>query len=129
MTHLDEVESLLKRSREFLETASYQANNGFYDLAAFSLEQSLQLFLKAKLIQNGVEYPRHRGVRTLMEILIKVLTDETKTLLKGILDKYLLELGMLEDAYVSSRYLTREFRKEEIEKLKEAVEAVMRNVR
>jgi len=129
MTHLDEVESLLKRSREFLETASYQANNGFYDVAAFSLEQSLQLFLKAKLIQNGVEYPRHRGVRTLMEILIKVLTDETKTLLKGILDKYLLELGMLEDAYVSSRYLTREFRKEEIEKLKEAVEAVMRNVR
>jgi len=129
MTHVDEVESLLRRSREFLETAHYQASNGFYDLAAFSLEQSLQLFLKAKLIQNGVEYPRHHGVRTLMEILIKVLTDETKTVLKRILDKYLLEFGMLEDAYISSRYITREFRKEEIEKLKEAVDAVLKNVR
>jgi HEPN domain-containing protein len=128
MTHLDEVEHLLRRSREFLETAHYQTGNRFYDLAAFSLEQSLQLFLKAKLIQNGVEYPRHHGVRTLIEILIKVLPDETKTVLKEILDKYLLEFGMLEDAYISSRYITREFRKEEVERLREAVEAVIGNV-
>jgi len=129
MTHVDEVEHLLRRSREFLETAHYQVTNRFYDLAAFSLEQSLQLFLKAKLIQNGVEYPRHHGVRSLIETLIKILTDDTKTVLKEILDKYLLEFGMLEDAYISSRYITREFRKEEIERLRKAVETVIRNVR
>lgn len=129
MTHVDEVEHLLRRSREFLETAQYQTSNGFYDLAAFSLEQSLQLFIKAKLIQNGVEYPRHHGVRTLIEVLIKVLSDDAKTVLKDILDKYLLEFGMLEDAYISSRYIIREFRKEEIERLRKAAEAIIKNVR
>jgi len=47
---------------------------------------------------------------------------------KNMLDKYLLELGILEDAYISSRYLTREFKKEEVEKLRKAVEEVMKHV-
>jgi HEPN domain-containing protein len=43
--------NLLRRSRDFLETAEYQISRGFYDLAVFSLEQALQLFLKAKLLE------------------------------------------------------------------------------
>ncbi|MEM2882883.1 MAG: HEPN domain-containing protein [Candidatus Bathyarchaeia archaeon] len=41
-------------------------------LAAFSLEQSLQLFLKAKLLERGVEYPRTHSVRKLLEMLSEV---------------------------------------------------------
>ncbi|MBS7634061.1 HEPN domain-containing protein [Candidatus Bathyarchaeota archaeon] len=44
VTRREEEEHLLKRSRNFLETAEYQINKGFHDLAAFSLEQALQLF-------------------------------------------------------------------------------------
>ncbi|MEM2884650.1 MAG: HEPN domain-containing protein, partial [Thermoproteota archaeon] len=94
----------------------------------FSLEQSLQLFLKARLLENGVDYPRTHSVRTLMEVLSRVVKEELKAVLKEMLDKYLLELGILEDAYISSRYVTREFRKEEVEKLRKAVEETMKNV-
>lgn len=61
--------------------------------------------------------------------MIKVLSDDAKTVLKDILDKYLLEFGMLEDAYISSRYIIREFRKDEIERLRKAAEAIIKNVR
>jgi HEPN domain-containing protein len=47
-TRRGEEKSLLKRSRDFLETAEYQISKGFYDLAAFSLEQALQLFFEGK---------------------------------------------------------------------------------
>jgi len=128
MTHRDEVEYLLKRSGEFQDTAQYQTDSGFYNLAAFSLEQSLQLFLKAKLLENGVDYPRPHSVRILIEMLDKVIEEKHKIITKNFIDKYLLELGMLEDAYISSRYIIREFRKKEVEKLKKAVEAVIKNV-
>ena len=48
---MDEYAYLLKRSQEFYESAMMQFNKGFYGLAAFSLEQSLQLLLKAKLLE------------------------------------------------------------------------------
>lgn len=79
-------------------------------------------------MENGVDYPRTHSVRTLIEVLSRVVTEELSGKLKDTLDKYLLELGMLEDAYISSRYITREFRKEEVEKLRKAVEETMRNV-
>jgi len=128
MSRKDEADHLLSRSKEFLETANYQTDVGFFSLAAFSLEQSLQLFIKARLLENGVDYPRTHSVRTLMEVLSRVVTEELKVILKDTLDKYLLELGMLEDAYISSRYITRDFKKEEVAKLRRAVEETMRNV-
>jgi len=47
---------------------------------------------------------------------------------KNLLENYLLELGMLEDAYITSRYVMREFKREEAEKLMRVVEEVMKNV-
>ena len=58
-------------------------DRGFHDLAAFSLEQSLQLFLKAKLLAEGVEYPRTHSVRALLEILLKVVDENKKGVIKG----------------------------------------------
>lgn len=127
MSKRDEVEQLLRRSREFLETAKYQRDSGFYDLAVFSLEQSLQLFLKAKLLANGVDYPRIHSVRRLMRILPEV-AKENESIIRSLLDKYFLELGVLDDAYITSRYVTREFVKEEVERLLVVVEEVIRNI-
>lgn len=119
---------LTERAKEFLRTAEYQIKNGFYGLAAFSLEQSLQLFLKAKLLAMGVEYPRTHSVRKLLEILSEVAKEGQREAARGLLERYLLELGALEDAYITSRYVAREFRREEVERLKGVVEEVMRNV-
>ena len=46
MTRREEIEYLFERSRRFFESARMQASRGFHDLAAFSLEQSLQLYLR-----------------------------------------------------------------------------------
>ncbi|MEM2882884.1 MAG: hypothetical protein QXL35_06545 [Candidatus Bathyarchaeia archaeon] len=47
---------------------------------------------------------------------------------RGLLERHLLELGALEDTYITSIYIAREFRKEEVERLRGVVEEVMRNV-
>jgi len=47
---------------------------------------------------------------------------------ENLLTKYLLELGILEDAYITSRYIAREFRRGEVERLRVMVEEVVGNV-
>lgn len=110
---------------EFYDTALMQIERGFYSLAAFSLEQSLQLFLKAQLLKHGCGYPRTHDVRRLLELLAEV---SGRSELRELVSKHLLELASLEDAYITSRYVLREFRKEEVLKLKRAVDEVMRTV-
>lgn len=127
VTRKEEEKHLLKRSKEFLETAEYQTSKGFYDLAAFSLEQALQLFLKAKVLAEGVDYPRTHGVRALLEILSDLVPENKKSTIRSVLKKYLLELGTLEDAYITSRYIMREFTEQEVEKLTKAVKEIMKN--
>jgi HEPN domain-containing protein len=56
---VEEFEVLLRRSESFYVTALLQAERGMYDLAVFSLEQSLQLFLKAALLKKGLTSPEH----------------------------------------------------------------------
>ena len=128
MTKKEEEKNLLKRSRDFLETAEYQINRGFHALAVFSLEQALQLFLKAKLLAEGADYPRIHSVRTLLRMLSKLVPKNKKSTIETILENYLLELGLLEDAYITSRYAMREFTKQETEKLIKAVKEIMKNV-
>ena len=128
MTKKEEEKNLLKRSRDFLETAEYQINRDFHALAVFSLEQALQLFLKAKLLAEGADYPRIHSVRTLLRMLSKLVPKNKKSTIENILENYLLELGLLEDAYITSRYAMREFTQQETEKLIKAVKEIMKNV-
>ena len=125
MTKREEYEHLLRRSREFYETASLQLEKGFYGLAAFSLEQSLQLFLEAKVLERGVDYPRIHSIRRLLEILSEVVEREISNVLRELVDKYSLELASIEDAYITSRYIPREFRREEVLRLKGVIDEVI----
>jgi len=128
VTRKEEEEHLLGRSKQFLETAEYQIARGLYGLAAFSLEQALQLFLKSKMLTAGADFPRTHSVRTLLEILSDLAPEEKKASMKSMLNSYLLELGMLEDAYITSRYLPREIKRDEVERLMRVVKEVMENV-
>ncbi len=47
---------------------------------------------------------------------------------RELLNRYSVELGSLEDAYISSRYVAREYTREEVERLKRVVEEVERVV-
>jgi HEPN domain-containing protein len=125
MSKLEEYEALLKRSDGFLETALMQARAGMYDLAVFSLEQSLQLFLKATLLRVGSDYPKTHSIRRLLELLTEV-TGRSE--LRELASRYSVELGALEDAYISSRYIPRIYTKDEFERLRAVVEEVRSNV-
>ncbi|MEM4798949.1 MAG: HEPN domain-containing protein [Sulfolobales archaeon] len=85
----------------FFETAIIQIDRGFYDLAAFSLEQSIQLYLEACLLRLGVDYPRTHSVRKLLELIGNLSGREE---VKELLLRYAVEIGSLEDAYITSRY-------------------------
>jgi len=125
LTRTEEFESLLEKSRRFFETALIQSGRGFNDLAAFSLEQSLQLYLKAYLLRAGVDYPRTHSVRKLLELLAET-TDSNE--IRRLVSKYAVELGSLEDAYITSRYMTRQYFQEEVDRLRAVVEEVMQVV-
>lgn len=126
MTRYDEYMYLLERSRRFYETAVMQVDRGFYDLAVFSLEQSLQPFLKACLLKLGVDYPRTHSVRRLLEIMAKVTGSSE---IEDVLRRFSLELGALEDAYITSRYVTRDYTVDEVTRLRSVVDEVMSLVR
>ncbi|ABW02388.1 HEPN domain-containing protein [Caldivirga maquilingensis] len=128
MSSRDEINTLIRRARDFLATARYQFNNGIYDLAVFNLEQSLQLFLKARILEHGVQYPRTNSIRYLLKFLHDIAHDYEKPIISGILSKYLFELGVLEDAYINARYVPREYTREEAEALIKVVEEVMNSV-
>jgi len=88
----------------------------------------LQLFSKAKLLAEGADYPRTYSVRVLLEILSELVPEDKRSSVKKVLEDCLLELGMLEDAYITSRYLMREFTRQEVEKPADAVKEIIENV-
>ncbi|MEM0284999.1 MAG: HEPN domain-containing protein [Sulfolobales archaeon] len=126
MIKRDEVNSLLERSRRFYESALFQIEKGFYDLAMFSFEQSLQLFLKAALLSLGVDYPRTHSIRRLLELVHELTGDEN---VKELWVEHSVELALLEDAYITSRYVPRDFRVEEVTRVRGVVDRVIRVVR
>jgi len=79
-------------------------------------------------VDSGADFPRTHSVRALLEILSDLAPEEKKPSMRSMLNNYLFELGMLEDAYITSRYVPREFKKEEAERLMKLVKEVMKNV-
>jgi Uncharacterized conserved protein related to C-terminal domain of eukaryotic chaperone, SACSIN len=125
VARIEEYNYLLERSRRFLITAEMQIERGFYDLAIYSLEQALQLYLKACLLKLGVDYPRTHSVRRLLELIYRLTGSEG---IKRVLVDYAIELGVLEDAYITSRYIAREYSEEEARRVYHVVGEVMRVV-
>jgi HEPN domain-containing protein len=113
----EEIEKLFERSRKFKDAAEFHFSRGDYDLAVFNIEQSLQLFLKAKLLEKGAEFPKTHTLRKLFLLLGKVLDKSEE--FKSFADRKILEFSSLEDSYVTARYFPRDFEKEEAVRLLE----------
>ena len=118
----EEAEALRRRSSEYMQTYEFHASRGMYALAIFDLEQALQLHVKARLLEEGVAYPRTHSIRRLLELLAGVKNDDR---LREVVRKYAVELKLLEEACISSRYVATEFSEEEVVRVKRAVEEVM----
>ena len=50
----EEAEALRRRSSEYMQTYEFHISRGMYALAMFDLEQALQLYVKARLLEEGV---------------------------------------------------------------------------
>lgn len=65
-------------------------------------------------------------MRELLENIYELTKCED---LKSLLSFYSLELGLLEDVYITSKYVVRDFNLEEIDRLKEVVDKVIEIVK
>ncbi len=109
-----------------LETAKRSLACGDYDIAAFMADQAVQLYLKSVILELSGEMPRTHSVRQLFNALRTVLGKPDD------IDQFVVRsrslLIRLEDAYINSRYVSREYERDEVEELvgfaEEAIEFV-----
>lgn len=83
-----------------------------YSLAAFNLEQSLQLLLKYFLAEKVGDFPKTHSIKILIEEASKLCPNIGK-----IAKKNISIIGNIESAYILARYFPTEFRKEEVEEM------------
>ncbi len=112
----EEIKMFLERAEKFRKNAKFNFDNGDYDLAMFHIEQSMQLLIKAKLLDLKGYFERTHSLRKLLNELRDIEGVE------DFLKKRKVVLRNLERAYVTSRYYFEEFFKEEVEEAFEALE-------
>lgn len=99
------METFLKRNAEYLEKKAREAlDEGAYGFVLFFAEQALQLRIKYILAKRIGDYPKAHRFSVLFEALGKIYGDALEFYERNI---ELFEL--LEDAYITVRYLGRDY--------------------
>jgi HEPN domain-containing protein len=110
-----EVSLFRDRSLRMLNSARRSLVDGDYDIAAFMADQAVQLYLKSVIFELTGEVPRVHAIRRLMRLLRELYGEP------DLFDDFVREnrslLIRLEEAYISSRYLPREYERDEAEEL------------
>ncbi len=112
----EDVKMYIERAEKFRRNAEFNFENGDYDIAMFHIEQSMQLLIKAKLLDLKGYFERTHNLRKLLSELRDI--EGVEEFLKN----YRIVLRNLERAYITSRYYFEEFFKEEVEEAFEALE-------
>ncbi len=100
---------LRRRAEAFLDVARADYERGYYDLVLFHVEQFLQLYLKYLLFRRLGDFPRTHSLTRLFKDVIEVYGDDA---LRDFYRDNLEVLYLLEEAYITSRYLPREYDEE-----------------
>jgi len=110
----EEIEKFKQRAGAFLDTARYNLQNKTYDLAAFNIEQAVQLYVKTRLLESTGEFPRTHNLVVLLRQLSSVFKQkEVEEFVKNEMEA----LTKLADIYITARYYTREFYEAEVRNL------------
>ena len=115
--HYEEVETLLRRSEDYLELANEAFEREKYDTAVFLAEQALQLYLKAVIIKYSDVRLRTHSIRELLKGVGDALEAEDE--IAGFIRQNRGPLRELEDAYIKARYEPRIYYREDAEDLME----------
>jgi len=109
-----EVNLLRDRALRMLIQAKRSLSSGDYDIAVFLADQSIQLYLKSVILEISGETPRTHVLRHLFNALKLTLNQQS-------IDQFVRDnrslIIRLEDAYINSRYIPREYEREEAEEL------------
>ena len=116
----EEIKIFQEKADAFLDTGMYNFKKKRYDLAAFHIEQAVQLYVKTKLLEVAGEFPRTHNLVALLNELAKINGKEIGRFAKDNLDV----LTKLADVYITSRYYTREFYGEEVKGLFDFVQKI-----
>ncbi|AEC52251.1 hypothetical protein PNA2_1336 [Pyrococcus sp. NA2] len=121
--HYDEVEVLLRRSKDYRSLANVAFKEGKFDVAIFLAEQALQLYLKAILIKYADLRLKTHSIRELLVNIGKVFEAEEKV--AEFIKSNRTLLRELEDAYIDARYEPKQYSREDAEDLIEFVVKVI----
>jgi len=117
MSSVGDVDMLRRRSEGFMSHAREALRRGEYDLACFFAEQALQLRLKALIFRVLGVLPRTHGVRELLGVVSSALEEIGRADLAEEVSKlareFRTQLKVLDEAYIASRYLAREYTAED----------------
>jgi len=112
----EEGKFLKERAEEFLSGARYHLSKRNWELGAFNLEQTCQLYLKYFLFKELGDYPKIHSLSELLKELGKVYPQEKKRIEKIRKEKASI-IGNLDQAYITSRYLPVEFNQFQAEEM------------
>ncbi|MET1160263.1 MAG: HEPN domain-containing protein [Thermoprotei archaeon] len=102
-------ELLKRRALSFLRDARFDLEHGDYDLTLFHVDQFIQLYSKYLIYKKIGDYPKTHGIVRLLRELSRIYDNCG---LKDIINNYLETLYLIEESYISSRYLPREYDRE-----------------
>jgi HEPN domain-containing protein len=100
------IDFLKERAKKFFEQAKELFKKTKYNLSAFNLEQTIQLFLKYLIGKKLGGWPKTHYLSELVPDLAKVY--KSKKILKFYRENELF-FENLEDAYFTSRYFPKKF--------------------
>ncbi len=111
---MSKLDFLKERAQEFWETAQYLFEKGRYNLSAFNLEQATKLWLKYLIGIKVGEWPKTHYLNELIEEFSRVY--DTQEILEYYRENEIF-FENLSDAYFTSRYFSKVFSKNLVEKL------------
>jgi HEPN domain-containing protein len=109
VSRLSVVEVLRRRSEGFLRDAEADYSRGDYDLVLFHVEQSLQLYLKYLIYIKIGDHPKTHSLTRLVKDVAELYGDDA---IEAFYNDNMELLYLLEEAYITSRYLPRTYEEE-----------------
>lgn len=117
-----ERDFLKDRAKAFFDIAQDLIRKQQFDLAAFNLEQSAQLYLKHYLFKKTEDFPRTHILERLLDDVMKI--HNQPDLIGNFRRENILAITDLSEAYLTSRYLPTDFPKEKVLMMKKTVQGL-----
>lgn len=105
-----ETQFLKDRAREFWQRAKEDFQKERYNLSVLDVEQAVQLWVKYLIFLKAGDFPKTHYFNVLLDNLGEIYNS---TAVRNFYKDNILQFKSLEDAYLTSRYLPKEFTKEE----------------